>query len=70
MASLCLEDTKKVACMCFEKQNTNQDSGLQESTWKMSLSFLIFLMMIRKLGVTSKWLPIVVMIPEISLKVF
>ena len=37
----------------MENKNTHQDSGLIDHTWRMSLSFMIFLMMIRKLGVTS-----------------
>ena len=50
--------------MCFEKQNTHQDSGLLDPTWRTSLTFLIFLIMIKKLGVTSKWVPYVQSIPK------
>ena len=40
----------KYRYMCLEKQNTyHQDSGLIYQTWRMSLSFLTFLMMIWKL---------------------
>ena len=35
----------------------NNFPGLLDPTWMTSLSFLIILIMIRKLGVTSKWLP-------------
>ena len=38
--------------MCLEKQNSHQDSGLIDSTWRTSLSLLILLMIIRKLRVS------------------
>ena len=64
MAYLCNEDSKKVAYIYLEKQYNHQYSGLLDPTWKMSLIILIFLMMIRNLGVTSKWLPYVMRTPK------
>ena len=64
MASLCPEDSNKVVYMCPTKQNTHKDSRLLDPTYMTSLSFLIFLMMIKNLGVTSKWLPYVPRIPK------
>ena len=40
---------KKVTCLFLEKQNTHQDYGLLEPTWRTSLSFLIVLMMMAAL---------------------
>ena len=34
MAPLCPEDSKNVAYMCLEKQNTHQDSGILYPTCK------------------------------------
>ena len=51
MASLCPVDSNKVAYMYLEKQKTYQDSCLLDPSWRTSLSFLIFLMVIRKSGV-------------------
>ena len=47
--SKCPEDSKNVAYMCLEKQNTHQYAGLLYPNWRMYLSFLIFMIMISKL---------------------